>query len=177
MNFDMKKIFLFAFLCLLVFTSCANGANKKKASVDNSELSSLVNEYRHVDGFHAIRVGSMGTSIAKMILKSVAKEDKDAQLVSNIAEGVRKVVIIEYDDASTADKDAFTARFKDCIRNSELLLEAKDDDDMVKLYGITTEDGSAIRDIILYTPSENAVVCMFGKVEMNDVSKLIEANI
>lgn len=174
----MKKFFLFAFLCLVAFTGCASGANneKKKASVDNGQLASLVSDFNQKDGFHVIRIGSLGTSIAKSIMRRAAKEDEDVRLVSNIAEGIDKLVVIEFEDASDSDKDYFKTRLKDCLRSSELLLEAKDDGDKVSIYGVTSDDASTIRDFIFYAPAEDAVICMFGPVSMDAVGKLIEAN-
>lgn len=174
----MKKFFLFAFLCLVAFTSCANGANneKKKASADNGQMASLVSDFDQKDGFHVVRIGSLGTSIAKSIMRRAAKEDNDVQLVSNIAEGIDKLVVIEFGDASASDKESFRARLQDCLRSSELLLEAKDGGDKVSIYGVASDDASIIRDFIFYVPSEDAVVCMFGSVSMDAVGKLIEAN-
>lgn len=165
-------------MCLVAVSSCASGTNKEKkeAVADNGQLASLVSDFRQTDGFHVIRIGSLGTSIAKSIMKRAAKEDEDIKLVSNIAEGIDKLVVMEFEEASDSDKERFRNSLKGCLRGSELLLEAKDDGDMVSIYGVPSEDASTIKDFIFYVPSEDAVICMFGSVSIDAVGKLIEAN-
>ncbi len=174
----MKQYLLFALICLFAFTGCANGANneKKKASADSGQLSSLVSEFNAKDGFHVIRIGGLGTSIAKSIMKRAAKEDEDVRIISNIAEGIDRLMVIEYGDASDSDKERFRAGLQKCLRNSELLLEAKDGGDRVTLYGVISDDTATIRDFIFNIPSDDALVCMFGSVSVDAVGKLIEAN-
>lgn len=174
----MKQYLLFALICLLSFTGCANGANndKSKTVADGGRLSSLINEFNPKDGFHVVKIGSLGTSIAKSIMKRAAKEDGDIQLVSNIAEGIDRIVVIAFEDADDSDKAHFKARLQDCLNNSELLLEAKDGDDRMSIYGAISDDAATIKDFLFYVPSEDALVCMFGSVSVDAVGKLIEAN-
>lgn len=175
----MKRFLLFALLGILVGSGCASGAKKEKvAEFSNSRLNEIVGKYRCTPGFRVVSVGSLGTSIAKSVMNRAAKQDEDARLVSEIISGIRKVVVMEFENADYSVKSEFRDSLNNFFNTSDLLLEAKDDDgEVIRIYGIVSDDGASVHDFILYTPTDDALVCLFGNVDMDSVGKLVEANI
>ena len=55
-------------------------------------------------------------------------------------------------------------------------MEVKDESDTMQMYGIIDEDGESVRDFVLYTPADCALICIFGKVSMDAVAKIIKDN-
>jgi hypothetical protein len=57
-------------------------------------------------------------------------------------------------------------------KKKEMLLEAKDGDDNMKIYGVVDEDGGKVSDFILHTPSDCAVICILGSISTEAIAKL-----
>jgi hypothetical protein len=58
------------------------------------------------------------------------------------------------------------------LEGSEMLIEAKDGDDKMKIYGIVDGNGEKVSDFILHTPSECAVICILGSISAEAITKI-----
>ena len=58
------------------------------------------------------------------------------------------------------------------LEGSQMLMEAKDGDDKMRIYGIVDEDGEKVSDFILHTPSECAVICILGSISTEAIAKI-----
>ena len=55
-------------------------------------------------------------------------------------------------------------------------MEVNDEEDRMQIFGLYDERTDAVRDFVLYTPSECALICIFGKISMAAVEKIIRDN-
>jgi hypothetical protein len=46
----------------------------------------------------------------------------------------------------------------------------------MQIFGLYDERTDAVRDFVLYTPSECALICIFGSVSMNTIARMMENN-
>jgi len=88
-------------------------------------------------------------------------------------DGVKKFVVVDYDDASQKVKDEFNAKVARILEKSEILMEAKDDGDLVKIYGNTSEGGKKVSDLVIYVPNDGALICISGTVDMDDINGIM----
>lgn len=170
----MKK-FLVLFT-LLALSISGFAAQKPDKAVPKDKLLSVISEYRHNEGFHVIKLGNLATSLVRSAAKIAVKVDGDQEAAEalKMINGVRKVCVVEYEECSGAVRDSFNSKLSRVLSGSELLMEVKDDEDQVFMYGIVDDDASAVRDFVIYVPEDSALICMFGSISMDALTKLIE---
>ena len=168
----MKK-----FITLLLFLILPLGGLAGK-SIPKNQLSAFLSECRYESGVEFIRLGGMSTFFIKaMVRKGLeAEDDPQAQALLNVLRGIRKISVLDYEDASIPTKEWITGRLGDIFCGVELLMEAKDDGDHMSLYGVCSEDGDQIRDFVLYSPSSCALICLFGTISMKDLNTIAASN-
>ena len=159
-------------LCILLL-SLSGWAGKP---VKKGQLASLVTEYRNVEGVELVRLGTLATSAIKTTIRVSAKDDPDSKQALRLLNGIRRLTIFEYEDCEASVKHEINNKLQRILRGSELLMEVKDESDTMQMYGIIDEDGESVRDFVLYTPADCALICIFGKVSMDAVAKIIKDN-
>jgi hypothetical protein len=166
----MKKTI--AILCFLALSLSAMAGK----NVSKTQLAALVSEYRQYDGVELVQLGSLATSALKTVIRISAKDDPDAAEALQLLGGIRRLTVFEYEDCSPAVKERITRKLNRILDSSELLIEAKDGDDAMRMYGVVDEKGDSVRDFVLHTPGSCALICIFGKVSMKTISKIMEEN-
>ena len=166
----MKKTI--AILCFLALSLSAMAGK----NVSKTQLAALVSEYRQYDGVELVQLGSLATSALKTVIRISAKDDPDAAEALQLLGGIRRLTVFEYEDCSPAVKERITRKLNRILDSSELLIEAKDGDDAMRIYGVVDEKGDSVRDFVLHTPGSCALICIFGKVSMKTISKIMEEN-
>jgi len=178
----MKRI-LIVIVAVVTVLAPAQAAGRKK-TVNSGKITALVNELqseaesaagageRDVVRLPGIKVvsdnyldivsiGGVGLSMAKW----AAKHDDDVDVAALAAiDGVKRLMVVSYEDCPAAMKDRFDRKIQKALNGCELLMEAKDDGTDMYIYGDMSDDGSRIGDIVMYTPSESALICIFGSI-------------
>lgn len=178
MNFkqtDMKRII--AILLLVVF-ACGQGipeagAATRSKKVNPGDVASLVRTYNLYEGFDVVSVGGLGLSLVKLIGRH-AVETAEEKAALDLIGGIRKIVVVEYEDASMDRKASFNRKMTGLLENAEKIVEVKEDGDTVNIYGMTSDDGEKIDDVIVFIPEECTLVCLFGSISSQKVVELIE---
>lgn len=159
----MKKTLII--IAMVLGTVCCTWAGKP------SEVSALARQYGSKDGFEVVSMGRVLISalgVAASMDKDLDAEDRAAL---NAFKGIKKLTVVDFEDASEADKTAFCAKLDSVLEKMELILEAKEDGDVVKIYGY--DDGTSLHDIVIYCPDE-AVICVNGSIALENIGKLME---
>lgn len=182
----MKRILLAILLIGFSLAGCAGrGTSNADKGTDGSkvlksELNALCTEYKSCKGFEVVSIGSLGTSIIRKVLSFSAKMeeeyDEDIRKLLAISKDVKGMVIVDYEDSSKNDRDEFDARLEKILTTSNLLMEVRDGDDLVQIYGLVSEEGSHVRDFVLHSTEDCALVCLFGSIPMDAVSDLVKSN-
>lgn len=181
----MKRILFAILLAALTFTGCAGRSGKSHDSVKQGELKSdiysLLSEYKSQSGFEMIRLGSFGTALMRSGLSLAAKtdeeaDDEDLHKALSVVKGVKGIAIVDYEDVKLTVRDEFNARLKAIFDRSELLMEAKDEDDDMLIYGSVSEDGGTLSDMVLYVPEDCALICLFGNIPSEAIAEIAAAS-
>lgn len=168
----MKKIVI-AFL--LISMSLAAYANPgKDPKMAKERLMSLIGEYAYKDGFEVVRLGTLGTSILKGTIKIAASCDEDGRMISDAIKDIRRIAVVEYEDSDNRTKEEFESRLERILESSELLMETKEEDKAMRIYGIIDEEGSSLKDFVMYTPGDCALICLFGSIPIETLAKIAE---
>ncbi len=164
----MKKLFLILGLVAPMLASAATFGNK----ASKNRIGNFIAECRQYEGTEIVHLGSFAVNIGKGILQIASIDDSEAQEVLRLIKDVRSLYVFSYEDCSNSTKAKVNSRLEKMLEGSEMLLEAKDGDDKVKIYGMVDEKGEKVRDFILHTPSECAVICILGEISTEALAKL-----
>mgnify|MGYP002624463352 FL=1 len=158
----MKKTLII--IAMALGTVCCAGAGKA------TEVTSLARQYSAKEGFEVVSMGRLLISALGLIARSEAY-DEDLEAL-NAFRGIKNLTVVDFEDAADGDKNAFRGKLEKILGKMTLILEAKDDEDAVKIYGL--DDGELLRDIVIYVPDE-AVISVKGSIAMENIGKLMEA--
>ena len=159
----MKKTLII--IAMVLGTVCCTWAGKP------SKVNDLARQYGSKDGFEVVSIGRVLISalgVAASLDKDLDAEDRAAL---NAFKGIKKLTVVDFEDASEADKTDFCSKLDSVLEKMELILEAKDSGDVVKIYG--HDDGKNLRDIVIYCPGE-ALISVNGSIAMENIGRLME---
>lgn len=128
-----------------------------------ARIQTLINEYRHQDGFETISVGPLGMSFLNAVIRHSGDMDREDLEILHSFDRIKRLTIVDFEDAETSVRERFTRKVERLLSGMELILEAKDDGDRFSIYGI--EDGGTVRDCILYNPG-GMLLCIRGSVNL-----------
>lgn len=171
----MKRIII---AILLVFIPLAGFAKNGDGSVPSEKLMSLISEYNGRDGFEVIKIGSFGTSMLKAALKMGASKDEEEDLKQalKLMKGIKKMAIVDYEDASDKVRETFNSRLERLLGSAELLMEMKDGDDCMKIYGIMDSECTQIRNFVMHAPGDGALIYLFGTIQVDEIMEYAAEN-
>lgn len=164
----MKKLFLIFGLMVPMLASAATFGNR----ANDKRIGNFIADCRSYEGAEVVHLGSFATSIGKGVLKIASIDDPEANEVLELIKDVRSLYVFNYEDCSKSVKEKVNGRLQKMLVGSQVLLEAKDGEDKVVIYGIVDEEEGKIKDFILHTPSECAVICILGSISADALAKL-----
>jgi hypothetical protein len=164
----MKK-YLLILLLLLPLTASAARPQKK---VSQREVASIVSEFRHCDGVEVMRLGWLGTALVKGVAVHVDDNDDDLREIRQALRGIRGVTVMEYGDAAPDVRERLSRRLSSILGKREILMEVKDDGEKVQIFGVLDDATGLVRDIVFHSPSDCALICMFGSLPLDVIGKI-----
>lgn len=165
----MKK-YLLILLLLLPLTASAARPNKK--NVSQREVASVVSEFRHCDGVEVMRLGWLGTALVKGVAVHVDDNDDDLREIRQALRGIKGVTVMEYESAAPEVRERVNRRLSSILGKREILMEVKDDGEKVQIFGVLDDATGLVRDIVFHSPSDCALICMFGSLPLDVIGKI-----
>ena len=140
------------------------------AGEPNRQLRNLVSDYRGTQGFDVVDIGTLGLSILKAAARTAAEtpEDREALKLFN---SLKRLTIVDFSDAAPDVKDKFLRKANRILRSGEMLLEAKDGGETVRIYGTSSDDGNLLEDVALL--AGDALIFVRGAIRADQVAALI----
>jgi hypothetical protein len=165
----MKRIFFF----LLLLVPMAAMAGSPEGRIPKSKLSAFISEYRHCEGVEVVKLGPLATGAVKGVVRVASIGDRDAREARQLMKGLKSLYVFDYGSCQPAIRERISRRLNRIFRNTELLMEVTDEGDQMQIYGLYDERTNVVRDFVLYTPSECALICLFGSISMDTVSRMM----
>ena len=160
------------FFSLLLLVPIAAMAGSTEGRIPKTQIADLISEYRHHEGVEVIRLGRLATGAVKGVVQLASANDADAREARKLIKGLKSLYVFDYASCKPALRERISRQLDRIFRNTELLMEVADTDDQMQIYGLYDEQTDIIRDVVLYTPSECALICLFGSISMDTVSRL-----
>lgn len=154
----MKKL-LFTLILAFAALGSAPASNPLK-------LISVVNEY---DGVDVVKIGPLGMGLIRMAARVSADSDKETLEVLSSIKGLKNLTILDFEDAPRRAEIA--ERIEKLLQDNNLILEAKDDGETVRIYGL--EEGRYLKDCVIYS-SDGTLIFARGKVDIDRIMALAQ---
>lgn len=155
----MKKILFFVLLACMCQISFAQ------------DFDDLFKEYKHRDGVEYVKVGGFVMGAAKMFLPKEEKRELEGM-------NVKSVTILSLEDGCTPQmREQFAADVNNLkVKGYEDLLTAKEDKEVVHLWGKGKED--VIKDLVIFTQEsdECALIRLTGKFSLKTIMERYSQN-
>ena len=137
------------------------------------KIGDIVKQYSHREGFEVMNLGRflVGTLRAAALLDSDMDEEDRAAL--NAFSRVNRLVVVDFEGASEADKTSFRRKVEKVLDKMELIMEAKDSGETIRIYGI--QDDTNLKDVILYS-SDGTLLSVSGSIDLEHIGELMEMN-
>ncbi len=192
----MKK-----FVTILMLVATLSGCKAKTAapteSVKKSRIETLVNNLqREASGrsdsadedasisLPGLKIVSKGgveiVSVSKFWVKSAmgiaarSEGDENLKEAASLMKSLTKLMVVSYDGCEESLRNNFSGKISKALKGSELLMEAKDGSETMSIYGVTSKDGKTVKDIVLFAPENNALICFFGSLDTDRLGSFIE---
>ncbi len=166
----MKRITVILLVLLMSIGNIA-GRNVRKA-----QIAGVISEFRGCEGVEVVQLGSLATSALRATIRLSSPGDPDALQALSMMKGIRRLTIFEFEDSSEAVKKKICHKLDKAFEGAELLMEAKDGTDSMKLYGVLNEKSDTVSDLMMYAPGDCALICIFGKVSMDAIAEIMKDN-
>lgn len=145
--------------------------NEKESSISRAKLNSLVSICRTYKNVEIVKVGSVGMSLLKFAARISAEDEEDREALRAM-NGIKSISVMDYSECRAGDMEAISARIDNLLAGKAPIMEVKDDGEAMFIYGVVSEDGGKIEDFVLYTPSDCALIVIFGSI---DTAALMES--
>ena len=160
----MKKLLI----TLLMLLSLGTAA---RAGEQNPQLRNLVSSYKGTEGFEIVDIGGLGMSLLKAAARTAAETEEDREALK-LFNNLRRLTIVDFSDAPSHTKEKFLRKVNRILSDEEMLLEAKDSGETVRIYGTSSEDGTVLEDIILL--AEDALISLRGTIRTDQIEALMQ---
>ena len=133
------------------------------------QLRTLVNEFRDEPGFEIVDMGPLALGLIRAAARTEAKNDDDRKALQ-VFRDIKRLTVLDFSDADAAHKEKFLRKAKRILADEEMLMEAKDDGETVRIYGLSNV-GDILEDVIIL--AGDALISVHGKIRADLVGELI----
>jgi len=136
------------------------------AGDQNTKIRSLVGSYKGTEGFDVVDIGGVGMKL----LRAAAEDDEDRQAL-NVFNGIKRLTVVDFSAAAPEARDKFLQKARKLLSGGEMLMEAKDGGETVRIYGSSSENGNVLEDIVIL--AEDALISIQGTIRADQVGALM----
>jgi hypothetical protein len=136
----------------------------------SGKIRTLVNEYRDEPGFEVVDMGGLALGLLRAAARTQVETAED-RMALDLFSAVKRLTVLDFSETDAARKDKFLRKVTRLLADEDVLLEAKEGGQTVKVYGLSSEDGHILEDIILL--AEDTLISLNGKIRTDQLSELM----
>ena len=140
------------------------------AGDQNTKIRSLVDTYKGTEGFDVVDIGGVGMKLLRAAARTAAETPEDRQAL-NVLNGIKRLTVVDFSDAAPEAREKFLQKARKLLSGGEMLLEAKDGGETVRIYGSSSENGNVLEDIVIL--AEDALISIRGTIRADQVGSLM----
>ena len=135
----------------------------------SGKIRTLVNDFRDQPGFEVVEMGPVALGLIRAAARGEVKNDDDRKALQ-VFKDIKRLTILDFSDADAAHKEKFLRKAKRILADEEMLMEAKDDGETVRIYGLSNVS-DILEDVIIL--AGDALISVHGKIRADLVGELI----
>ena len=159
----MKKIILTICVVLCLVPTA-------RAAQQPGQIRTLLSEFRDEPGVDVVDLGSVALGLLRATLRTQAENEQDQKAI-DLLRSIKRLTILDCSEADQNVKDSFLRKAKRALAGEEMLMEAKDGDETVRVYGQSSGDGNILQDIFIL--ADDTLISIKGSIRMDQVNALI----
>lgn len=168
--YGMRKILTILLFVAVALCLCPAAVAR---TVSERRIVRTVNGFRGTSGFEIMKIGKAGLLLARSIAgMSDELDDPEARDALKLLKGIDRVILVDYEEASERERDLFNRRISSALPPDGLLLSVREEGSTVNVYGRYNERSGNVDDLAVCLLDESSLVCVFGKLSVEDVMKL-----
>ena len=136
------------------------------------QIYTTISECRQYEGADYLKLGRLATGALKGVIRVAGIDDPDVSEAVGLLSDIRGLTVFSYDDCSEEDKASINLKLTNALSDSEVLMEASDSGEKVKIYGTYDERSDIVSDFVIFSPSESALICIKGSVSMDTIARI-----
>lgn len=156
-----------------VRNSETSAGSRERTTVNTRRVISAIRDYRYEPGFEVVSVGKFWMGLTR-IAAGLAVETEEERRALSILNNIDKIVVVEYEDASEAKRREFDSRLSGLLDRAEKIVEVKDEEDILYIYGTSVNDAESIDDLMIYIPEDYTLICILGSISAEKIADLIK---
>ncbi len=176
----MKKLVC---ICALVLLCVLSAGAKDKHQVFN-QLCKVAKEVDKIEGVETFKISGLLMTAVKAAAKSEMKkeakkeksskeDDEDLEMSAEMLKNLSAMLMVDFSDASEADKAEIVRRFDAVLADStDLIMEADDEGERTRMYGRVDEQNGTVEDMVLYSPTDGTLMALCGKLELAEAMNM-----
>ena len=134
------------------------------------KLRTLVNEFRDEPGFEVVDMGPVALGLIRAAARGEVKTEDDRKALQ-VFKDIKRLTILDFSDAEASRKEKFLRKAKRVLADEEMLLEAKDGGETIRVYGLSNAAGDILEDIVLL--ADDAIISVRGKIRADLIGELV----
>lgn len=167
----MKKIILLAALLLPMFAQTLAGGN-----VPKSKITSFIYDCQRYEGVEVVQLGGLATMALRASLRVAASDDPEVREMMRLITGVKRISVLNYEQCAPDIQDKISRKLNRMLDGSDLLIETRDGNELMQIYGVVDDQNGTVRDFVMHTPSEASLICIFGSIPIDKLARVIADN-
>ena len=137
----------------------------------SGKIRTLVNDFRDQPGFEVVEMGPVALGLIRAAARGEVKNEEDRKALQ-VFKDIKRLTILDFSDAPADKREKFLRKANRILNDSELLMEAKDNDETVRIYGSSSKDGSLLEDIALL--AGDALIFIRGTIRTEQITELMK---
>ena len=115
-------------------------------------------------------MGPVALGLIRAAARGEVKTEDDRKALQ-VFKDIKRLTILDFSDAEASRKEKFLRKAKRVLAEEEMLMEAKDGGETVRIYGMSNAAGDILEDIILL--ADDALISVRGKIRADLVGELV----
>ena len=136
----------------------------------SGKIRTLMNEFRDEPGFEVVDMGPVALGLIRAAARGEVKNDDDRKALQ-VFKDIKRLTILDFSDAEASRKEKFLRKAKRVLADEEMLLEAKDGGETIRVYGLSNAAGDILEDIVLL--ADDAIISVRGKIRADLIGELV----
>ncbi|MGM9747270.1 MAG: hypothetical protein ACI3ZN_00585 [Candidatus Cryptobacteroides sp.] len=158
------KILIAAVLFWGTILSCFGAPKRSPAKV---QLDKVVQSIKSSPDAEVTKLGSVMIAMMKITLMEETHHTQTEDVMLSLMDNSSKMVVAEYPDCSTADKEKFARQLSEALSSFQTIVQFQDEEDFVTIYGLPGETGEQFNDIVMFSQSECMLIQFSGEYSIS----------